>query len=57
MKLNGGHDPGHQQNVVPSGFFALRTPLLPFDELLVWGDGLEGPTLLVSIQMAETRNE
>jgi thiopeptide-type bacteriocin biosynthesis protein len=25
---------------VPSGFFALRTPLLPFDELLAWGDGL-----------------
>jgi hypothetical protein len=26
---------------VPSGFFALRTPLLPFDELLAWSDGLE----------------
>jgi thiopeptide-type bacteriocin biosynthesis protein len=25
----------------PSGFFALRTPLLPFDELLSWSDGLE----------------
>jgi thiopeptide-type bacteriocin biosynthesis protein len=25
----------------PSGFFAVRTPLLPFDELLAWGDGLE----------------
>src|SRR5262245_21515111 len=25
----------------PSGFFALRTPLLPFDELLTWGEGLE----------------
>src|SRR5262245_3040574 len=25
----------------PSGFFALRTPLLPFDELLAWSDGLE----------------
>src|SRR5262249_9014744 len=24
----------------PSGLFALRTPLLPFDELLAWGDGL-----------------
>jgi thiopeptide-type bacteriocin biosynthesis protein len=24
-----------------SGFFALRTPLLPFDELLAWGAGLE----------------
>jgi thiopeptide-type bacteriocin biosynthesis protein len=28
-------------DVVPSGFFTLRTPLLPFDELLTWGDGLE----------------
>ena len=27
---------------VSSGFFALRTPLLPFDELLAWSDGLEG---------------
>jgi thiopeptide-type bacteriocin biosynthesis protein len=26
-----------------SGFFALRTPLLPFDELLTWGEGLEAP--------------
>jgi thiopeptide-type bacteriocin biosynthesis protein len=25
---------------VPSGFFALRTPLLPFDELEAWGEGL-----------------
>ncbi|OJT16483.1 hypothetical protein BO221_49945 [Archangium sp. Cb G35] len=25
---------------VPSGFFALRTPLLPFDELLAWSEGL-----------------
>jgi thiopeptide-type bacteriocin biosynthesis protein len=28
---------------VPSGFFALRTPLLPFDELLDFSDGLESP--------------
>jgi thiopeptide-type bacteriocin biosynthesis protein len=27
--------------MVPSGFFALRTPLLPFDELLAWSGGLE----------------
>jgi thiopeptide-type bacteriocin biosynthesis protein len=26
---------------IPSGFFALRTPLLSFDELLAWSDGLE----------------
>jgi hypothetical protein len=28
---------------VASGFFVLRTPLLPFDEILAWGDGLEAP--------------
>src|SRR6185436_16606268 len=27
-----------------SGFFALRTPLLPFDALLEWGADLEAPT-------------
>lgn len=27
----------------PSGFFAFRTPLLPFDELLAWGEGPEAP--------------
>jgi thiopeptide-type bacteriocin biosynthesis protein len=27
----------------PSGFFALRTPLLPFDDLLAWGADLEAP--------------
>jgi thiopeptide-type bacteriocin biosynthesis protein len=30
-----------QNDFVPSGFFALRTPLLPFDELLAFSEGLE----------------
>jgi hypothetical protein len=34
-------DPTHQNEFASSGFFALRTPLLPFDELLAWSDGLE----------------
>jgi len=25
----------------PSGFFVLRTPLLPFEEVAAWGEGLE----------------
>ncbi|WNG15063.1 lantibiotic dehydratase [Cystobacter fuscus] len=29
----------------PSGFFVLRTPLLPFDELDTWGQGLQAPRL------------
>src|SRR5262245_35667287 len=32
-------DPG----IVPSGFFVLRTPLLPFDELEAWSVGLAAP--------------
>ena len=27
----------------PSGFFVLRTPLLPFTEVTAWGDGLQAP--------------
>ncbi len=33
----------HENSFTHSGFFALRTPLLPFDELLAWGEGLEAP--------------
>ena len=33
----------HAAAITPSGFFVLRTPLLPFDELLNWSDGLEAP--------------
>lgn len=32
----------------PSGFFVLRTPLLPFDELLAWGRGLSASGALTS---------
>jgi hypothetical protein len=31
---------------VPSGFFVLRSPLLSFDELLNWSEGLEAATSL-----------
>src|SRR5436190_13043556 len=30
----------------PAGFFVLRTPLLPYDELLDWAEGLEAPRAL-----------
>src|SRR6266498_3130259 len=29
------------QQFTPSGFFVLRTPLLPFEEMAAWSDGLE----------------
>ena len=29
------------QPFIPSGFFVLRTPLLPFEELVAWSEGLE----------------
>jgi len=28
---------------MPSGFFVLRTPLLPFTEVTAWGEGLQAP--------------
>ncbi|MGH9005444.1 MAG: lantibiotic dehydratase, partial [Acidimicrobiia bacterium] len=34
--------------MIPSGFFVLRTPLLPFDELAAWGEDLESPRTLTS---------
>ncbi len=30
----------------PAGFFVLRTPLLPFEELMAWSDGLAAPAAL-----------
>ncbi len=32
-----------RKDFTPSGFFLLRTPLLAFDELLGWAEGLEAP--------------
>ena len=29
----------------PSGFFVIRTPLLPFSDLVAWGSGLTAPEL------------
>jgi thiopeptide-type bacteriocin biosynthesis protein len=34
------------EELVPSGFFVLRTPLLPFDTLRVWSADLEAPRAL-----------
>jgi thiopeptide-type bacteriocin biosynthesis protein len=43
MKLQGSQkEPEYLKSLQPSGFFAWRTPLLPFDELLAWSEGLEG---------------
>jgi thiopeptide-type bacteriocin biosynthesis protein len=36
-----------------SGFFAVRTPLLPFDELLAWGEGLEAPAAVGDVARLE----
>ena len=37
----------------PAGFFALRTPLLPFDELLAWGEGLEAAGETEPVRLAD----
>ncbi|HEY3652749.1 MAG TPA: lantibiotic dehydratase [Streptosporangiaceae bacterium] len=39
--MTGSGTPG--PTVTPSGFFVLRTPLLPFTEVTAWGDGLQAP--------------
>jgi lantibiotic biosynthesis protein len=38
--------PQNHRDFVPSGFFAFRTPLLPFNELLAWSEGLKAPAAL-----------
>jgi class I lanthipeptide synthase len=38
-----------------SGFFVLRTPLLPFDDFLNWGGGLSAPDALNDIQQLELK--
>ena len=38
-----GRGPAHPV-AAPSGFFVLRTPLLPFTEVTTWGHGLQAPT-------------
>ncbi len=38
----------------PAGFFALRTPLLPFEELKRWGEGLEASCLPPGSQELES---
>lgn len=43
----------NQPDFEPSGFFALRTPLLPFDELLSWGAGLDAPANRDPSRLAE----
>jgi thiopeptide-type bacteriocin biosynthesis protein len=39
----------HLIDHVPSGFVVLRTPLLPFDELESWSEGLEAPEAVAGL--------
>ena len=41
----------------PSGFFVLRTPLLPFDEMVAWSEGLEAVGSLGDPQALEAAFE
>ncbi len=47
---NGPREPQYRS----AGFFALRTPLLPFDQFLAWGDGLQAVTALEDPALLET---
>ena len=40
-------------DIRPSGFFVFRTPLLPYEELEAWSEGLEAPAALTSGDPAE----
>ncbi|MGB8475144.1 MAG: lantibiotic dehydratase [Candidatus Acidiferrum sp.] len=41
------------KDLVPAGFFVLRTPLLPFDELQSWSDGLAACSALSDLASLE----
>jgi thiopeptide-type bacteriocin biosynthesis protein len=45
------------EQFTPSGFFVLRTPLLPFDELAAWSAGLEAVGSLADSQTLEAALE
>ncbi len=45
-KQAGNNQAGSDRSFLPSDFFAFRTPLLPFEELEAWGEGLEAPAAL-----------
>ncbi len=45
------------QRYTPSGFFVLRTPLLPFEEMAAWGEGLEAVGALGDSQSLEAALE
>src|SRR5215204_7256758 len=45
------------QQFTPSGFFVLRTPLLPFDEMAAWSEGLEAVGSLGDGQVLEAALE
>src|SRR5712691_11535538 len=45
MRRNSGQK-NERDGIVPSGFFAFRTPLLPFDDFLAWSEGLEAEAAL-----------
>jgi lantibiotic biosynthesis protein len=45
------------QQFTPSGFFVLRTPLLPFEEMVAWSEGLEAVGSLGDPQSLEAALE
>jgi len=54
MKIkNSQNEPEPPKRFGPSGFFVLRTPLLPFDELLAWRMGLEASATLDGLAQLE----
>jgi hypothetical protein len=46
-----------RRDFAPSGFFVLRTPLLPFDELPAWAEGADRTELERRLRVAYERPE
>jgi thiopeptide-type bacteriocin biosynthesis protein len=53
MSKAGSNPAGPDRPFTPAGFFAFRTPLLPFEELEAWSEGLEAPSTLENLERLE----
>jgi thiopeptide-type bacteriocin biosynthesis protein len=51
MSARGPGGPVDGAAVTPSGFFVLRTPLLPFTEVAAWGEGLQAPAAVADASL------
>ena len=48
--------PADRVRYQPAGFFVLRSPLLPYDDLAAWSAGLRAPAALAATVFATVMN-